>query len=42
MTIVLDNNIVPSGDKETAAKFFAHIFGLSCRDGVAFRARAGE
>ncbi len=29
MTIELDHTIVPSRDKEAAAKFFAHIFGLS-------------
>ena len=28
MTIVLDHTIVPSRDKETAAQFFARLFGL--------------
>ena len=28
MTIVLDHTIVPSRDKEAAARFFAQIFGL--------------
>ena len=29
MAIVLDHTIVPSHDKEAAARFFAQIFGLS-------------
>ena len=29
MTIYLDHTIVPSKDKEKAARFFARIFGLS-------------
>ena len=29
MTIVLDHTIVPSRDKEAAARFFARIFGLA-------------
>ena len=28
MSIVLDHTIVPAGDKEEAARFFAKIFGL--------------
>lgn len=28
MTIVFDHTIVPARDKEEAARFFAHIFGL--------------
>jgi hypothetical protein len=28
MTIELDHTIVPSRDKEAAARFFARIFGL--------------
>ena len=31
MTIYLDHTIVPSKDKEKAARFFARIFGLSYR-----------
>ena len=33
MTIELNHTIVPSRDKEAAARFFARIFGLSC-DGL--------
>ncbi len=29
MSIILDHTIVPAGDNESAATFFAHIFGLA-------------
>ncbi len=32
MTIELDHTIVPSRDKEAAARFFSRIFGLSYND----------
>ncbi len=34
MALVLDHTIVPAGDKEAAARFFAHIFDLEYKGPV--------
>jgi len=42
MTIVLDHTIVPARDKEESARFFARIFGLEYKGGLAFRPGADQ